>query len=168
MPELCSQHLLLCIPRLFHTHKCPANVISNPILALNLSAWLIEVDGKYLDIDGVISVTHHSASNIAECGVIACADGLYTLEIGLQPSPTGNYGPPAVYLEPGAKQSQLIGVVNMEDPRATEATLGNWDIWTPNENDQPDTIFALNWTVPGLGCAAFQVDGESRLSLGGV
>jgi hypothetical protein len=163
MPELCSRPLLSCIPRLFHSRRSSANVTSNPILAINPSAWLIEVDDKYLDIDGTISVTHHSASNIAECWIIAYADGLYTLEIGLQPNATGPWDPPAVYVEPGAKQTQLIGGLDMEDPLAAEATLGNWDIWTLNENGQDDTIFALNWTVPGLGYATFQLDGESRL-----
>lgn len=138
----------------------------------NPSAWLIQVDGKYLSLDGRLTVTRPSARNIAQCAIIAYDSSFHALEIGPEPVPGQPYDPPYVYISnPASKKTRVVAdLKSLGDPAARRETLGNWQlgdlrqktdlVW---EMRSGGPLFALTWTVPGLGQAAFQVDEGENL-----
>lgn len=137
-------------------------MISTSVLC-NPSAWLIQIDGLYLALDGTVSITHPSAPNTAQCAIIAYDSTSSALEIGAEPVAGQPYDPPYVHVDPSTKRAGFIADMSLADPAAGPETLGNWQVGDLGARALGEARFGLAWTVPGLGEAAFQIDGEEYL-----
>ena len=69
------------------------------------------------------------------------------------------YDPPYVAIDSSANLTKVVATLAPSDPSVSEETVGNWSL---SDTTGPGE-FALQWAVPFLGVAAFQVDGNGSL-----